>query len=611
MTATAFQQPLVADRPLAAVLFDRLGWTKEFLAAIDDGAHPELRDLDRLLTILNLVREQRTKIVVMPDFDTDGVTSGITAYAGLSQLGFDVELYIPDYANGHDVTPKAVAQLLDKHPDARVVLTTDAGTNSHEGIAFGHDAGLIMLVTDHHQQLPSETPLKAAAIVNPYRLDETYPHPDICGAHVIFQVLQAFASRFAPAQADKIDRLALFAGLGTVADVMPLRCENRALVRRSLSLARLAYHPANYMASALAETIAHERRRGQVSQIYADAFDGFGQLLQIMTERDVIRDAYLREDIYSFYVTPAVNSARRILSDGGNAFRCFLGSHAATRAKAINAILDDNIRRRELSARYLVELDENPQPYAPYVWISDAPAGMVGLLASNLSLRYDSPIAVVYRNEKYPERGAFAGSARAPVDVDIITAFDPVEGISAIGHAQACGVWAASEDHLIVMADELRALHAAREQAAPDTDEPFPGLVLGDTHDADAHRPNPSELLDVVNRIAAVGPFGHGFPEPTHKVVVDPAQMLVTPLGRPTYDDQGNELTPAGKHTRIVSLNSGLQLLWWNSADDREALPDGSDAGPARPHLEFLVRLASNTFKGNTKLQCVVEARLA
>ena len=574
---------------LATVLYDRLGWTEEYLAEINDPTHPVLKDTDAMVAALHEIRAAGAKIVVLPDFDTDGVTSGVIAFVGLRQLGFDAAIHFPDYRHGHDITPVAVDELAARFPDARAILTTDAGTNSHAGIARAKSLVGTVLVTDHHQQLPSDTPLAADVLVNPFRLDETYPHPGICGAHVIFQVVKSYAARHDPAQTPFLDRLALFAGLGTVADVMPMLHENRDLVRRSNSLARLMYHPDDYRESALYAIIDHDFRKRLVCREYADAFCGFGQLLDALRDAGSIRDPFIREDLAGFYIAPAVNSARRVLSDGANAFRVFVGSDPTARKAAIDAIIADNERRKLLTEEWMAELGYWPQPFAPHVWLSGAPSGFLGLLAGKLCDRHDVPTVVV----RDDGRGGFSGSARAPIGADVIAGFAGLDGVSAIGHAQACGVSADSRDALIVMADALHAIDGSRER--PDEDAPFPGLVLGDCPDTDAARPDLEELLALVDQIQGQAPFGHGFPEPLHKIAIDPNRALIDPLGND------------GRHTRITCLNTGLKLLWWNSAEERGRLPRPGDHRP----LVFLVTLGANTFNNVTRPQAVIRQRLA
>ena len=101
-------------------------------------------------------------------------------------------------------------------------------------------------------------------------------------------------------------------------------------------------------------------------------------------------------------------------------------------------------------------------------------------------------------------------------------------------------------------------------------------------------------------------------------MILDPLRTLILPLGNAVLDENGHELVPAGRHTKLISLNSGLQVLWWNSASEREQLPSLVDQlvdpqGVTRndPPIELLVTLGSNTFRGHTKPQAIVQARIA
>ena len=226
---------------LFGLLRESLGWTDEYIAEINDPYYPELKDIGLMVDALHEIRSSGRRIVVLPDFDMDGVTSGVLGYAGLAELGFNVGLYVPDYRRGHDIQPEAVDELVAQFPGVSAVITCDGGVNSHAGIGRGKQLGLTMLVTDHHMQLDHGSP--ADVIVNPMRIDEDYPHPGICGAFVLWQVLAAYARRYAPHKSRDIDLLKLFAGIGTVSDVMPLLYENRQLVRDSLAIARMLYVP--------------------------------------------------------------------------------------------------------------------------------------------------------------------------------------------------------------------------------------------------------------------------------------------------------------------------------------------------------------------------------
>ncbi len=123
---------------------------------------------------LHRIRQVGEQIVVLPDFDMDGITSGVLGWAGLSELGFNVGLYIPDYKRGHDISVEAVRELRAQFPTATTVLTCDGGINSNEGIEEARRLGFRTLVTDHHMELPPGSVADIA--VNPVRMSETYEH---------------------------------------------------------------------------------------------------------------------------------------------------------------------------------------------------------------------------------------------------------------------------------------------------------------------------------------------------------------------------------------------------------------------------------------------------
>jgi len=598
---------------LFRLICERRGWSDEFLAAMECAEHEELKDLHRMVDALEEARLAKKKVAIAPDFDMDGIASGTLGYAGLSELGFDVEMHLPDYGRGHDVTPEDIAEIHQQWPDIQVLLTCDGGVNSAAGISAARALGWQTLVTDHHQELaPGST---ADITVNPCRLDETYANRGICGAHVLYQVLEAYALKYQPYRLWSIRLLRLFAGLGTVSDVMPVLFENRQLIRDSLSIARLLrvpapkphgpYSPADpdqidIECATLLQLLRAEQ--DQHSEVFLAAFEGFALMLKAFTQHGKVRDVdSLDEGFYGFYVAPAMNSPRRTGVPLDDCFAVFGPGDPAERLEAMHRVIANNELRKQLTIDHLDKLRSQSQPLAPWVYFSDAPGGMFGLLANQLMEVTSHPVVVLPR--PVDPDAPISGSGRAPGWFPIIGTLEDHgnAGIRAIGHQQACGVKLERASLLEELAETLRESATAAQLSAVGQDRSLAGqlgdLVLGDDPDCDASLDQIAALTELVRRIETLKPFGHDFAEPIVEVRLEPAGLRVNRIGS------------EAQHLRLIT-REGLACLWWNAA---EAHGDGladlvADADPNNcTPLRFIGKLQLNTFRGETRLQVVLD----
>ena len=639
MTISAPVKPRAGDVGTIATfwrqsLFQRLrenrGWTDEFLVDINDSSHEELQNVERMVDELDTIRKLGEQIVVVPDFDMDGVTSGVIAYTGLCELGFDAELYVPDYRRGHDITIETIREIRELFPHAKAIITTDAGINSRDGIAEARRLGLRTLVTDHHLELAPGS--NADVAVNPARMSETYEHPGICGAHVILQVLTAYADAHAWDKRASIHYLRLFAGIGTVSDVMPLLFENRQLVRDSLSIARLLHMPIppdSLEPYEIEEAILMRvLRRGRHHAAFVGAFEGFALLMKAYREHrrplidargaqildwrgkpslapgKLLHPSELTEDFWGFHLAPAFNAVRRIEGDMNDAFGVFLASTPDEKYAHACAILDGNERRKELSATYFSTLwsevqggDRNAQPLEQYgVYLTDAPTGMLGLLANEVMNRTGYPTVVARRPLTANE--PISGSARSPEWFPIITTLG-ARGHTAIGHENACGVkadnWAEFVQVAFDLRQEAKALREKALQSGALAGSKTADLVLGVASDADALLASVDDLRELAADINRQGPYGQGFERPTIDLVIELSKCSIGTMGA---NDQ---------HLRLV-LPIGLKLLWWNAAGHLLVLQQlARDTTPGSGLLRVRVSLGVNRFRGEETVQAVVE----
>lgn len=169
-------------------------------------------------------------ILVHGDYDVDGICATALLTRWLRTLGGQVVPFVPHrLRDGYDFSAAGVKAARDA--GASLVVTVDCGTVAHDAVAAAGAAGIDVIVTDHHQ--PGETLPDAVAVVNPHRSDCSYPFPDLCGTGVALRLGELVAEACGRSADGLLDYLDLVA-LATVADLVPLRGENRVLVHYGL-----------------------------------------------------------------------------------------------------------------------------------------------------------------------------------------------------------------------------------------------------------------------------------------------------------------------------------------------------------------------------------------
>ena len=182
--------------------------------------------------------EKGHKITVYGDYDVDGVTSVCTLYLYLKALGADVDYYIPNRAGeGYGVSPAAIDAI--KENGTKLIITVDTGTTAVEEVEYAKSLGIDFIITDHHE-CRSDLP-DALAVINPHRPDCEYPFKELAGVGVVFKLICAYEERILgrkrkDAAIAIFSRFADLVAIGTIADVMPIKEENRIIVKYGLSM---------------------------------------------------------------------------------------------------------------------------------------------------------------------------------------------------------------------------------------------------------------------------------------------------------------------------------------------------------------------------------------
>jgi single-stranded-DNA-specific exonuclease len=436
---------------------------------------------------------QDRHIVIVGDFDCDGATACAVGVRGLRLLGArHVTPAVPNrMVHGYGLSPSLVDELAALQPD--LLVTVDHGIACHAGIAAAKSRGWQVLVTDHH--LPGEALPPADAIVNPNLRDDPFPSKVLAGVGVMFYVLLALRrllrerGTFDGAGPDLSTLLDLVA-VGTVADLVPLDANNRALVGAGL-------------------------RRLRAGQACAGL-----QALMRVAGRDPAR---LTAADIGFAIAPRLNAAGR-LEDMALGIACLL-TDDATQAEEMARVLEGiNAERRGVQQQMVdeaqaalarIDVAEDGQvPLAPCLFDPEWHPGVVGLVASKMKERLHRPVVAFAPAE--PGSTTLRGSARSIAGFHIRDALAAIDTANPGlmqrfgGHAMAAGL-SLDESALPVFRD---AFH--RHAVAMLDDALLQEELLSDGE------LQPGELDRMhAEALRGAGPWGQGFPEPMFDGVFD------------------------------------------------------------------------------------------
>ena len=410
------------------------------------------------------------KICCYGDYDVDGITATSLYLLFLRGVGANVRFYIPERQNeGYGLNESAVRTLAQE--GVKVLVTVDCGTTSYEEVQLAKNLGIDVIVTDHHQLQGPNPPV--LAFLNPHRSDCLYPFKDLCSAGVAFKVVTAYGSLFGPLNLEVASFTDLVA-LATLADMVPLKEENRLLVRQGL------------------EQISKGSRGG------IRALRQWAGVDQECTESQV-----------AFQLAPMINAAGRL--DHGKLGVDLLTSSSNEYVNGIAERLGDlNRQRRKIEGVIFQEslkmVDYPKTQGAVVVGKRQWHVGVVGIVASRLVERFRKPAVVI----AFDEQGYGRGSVRSVPEVDVCRLLEKCSGLldGYGGHPAAAGlkIW---------------------EENFPSFQERFSSLVS-----AERCEKAPSTVLDVdaqvalgqlnhrlLGELAHLQPFGVGNPEPTFMAV--------------------------------------------------------------------------------------------
>lgn len=518
-----------------------------------------LKGIAEAVAVLQAALAEQQHILIVGDFDCDGATSTALAIRALRSMGAQqVDYLVPNrFEYGYGLTPEIVDVAKIQQPD--VIITVDNGIASLDGVKRAREAGIKVVITDHH--LAGDDLPDAQAIVNPNQPGCNFASKNVAGVGVIFYVMLALRSALRdsgwfetqqirePNLAELLDLVAL----GTVADVVPLDHNNRILVEQGLRRIRAG-----------------------------KCCEGILALLKIAGREP----EYIVSSDLGFAAGPRLNAAGR-LDDMSLGIECLLTDDANAALGMASELDDLNRHRKDIEADMkaqamanlsAMDLSADTAEVGLCLYNPDWHQGVIGILASRVKERFHRPV-IAFADAGDEE---IKGSARSIPGFHIRDALDAVakrhpELLQKFGgHAMAAGLSLKKRDLAAFSAAfndvATQQLSADALQAELQTD----GALMGNECSM--------ELAAVLNQ---AGPWGQNFQQPMFDgefVITQQRLVGEKHLKLQLVDDQ------SGQSYEAIAFFIDLEV-WPNEAK----------------RVRMVYKLDINRFRGNETLQLMVE----
>ncbi len=480
----------------------------------------------KIIEAVNLFHEhlkRGSKIAIYGDYDADGITSLTEFNLTIKAFKFvNVKLFAPRrFSDGYGINKQRIQQFIDEKYD--LILTVDNGIAAIEEVQLAKNAGLDVIILDHH--IPTKGIPDADVVCDPHVTggDDTYNFDDLCGAGLTLHFLLEFMKRFNHVSDEEkmilTSKLYSIAAIGTIADLVDLTFDNRAIVKRGLKEINEA--------------------RGTV---------GLNSLLEALGIQSVDSTAI------AFGLAPAINAPGRLYDDGAKKMvellsfdqNCTALEEMCEEAKKTNKLRKEKTNNALDEA--ILSLKDVVTPETTMVVFKDSSKmpGIAGLIASKLVELYRRPAIVVTESTDPEGNVILKGSGRNFGDIDILDAVTKSADhlIKFGGHKEALG--------LALKPENFNAFCKAVNAATPKCvvpDELYYDIKMGPT----------KGLWGIVKELEKFEPFGTGNEKPV--ICIDNV-VLGDKFGNTTrYMGENNEhIKLLAENVSILKFNDGAEI---------------------------------------------------
>lgn len=494
-------------------------------------------DMDKAIERIESAIAENEKITIYGDYDADGITSTSIIYETLLEIGANVTYYIPNrFKDGYGPNADVYKQLIAD--GTKLIITVDNGVSGYDAVEVANQLDCDVIITDHHE-LPDKLP-NAYAIIHA-DLSPNYPFKELSGAGIAFKVATALSDEIPQ---EKLD----LAAIGTIADLVSLTKENRALVQFGLNVIHLTERPG----------------------------------LKRLVKRNQVKIENIDEEDIGFKIAPSLNALGR-MGDASQGVELLTTTDDQIADDLAKQTEKQNEERKTLVAdltEKATEIAESPENTKRNTLVINGRGwhtGILGIVASRLTDKFNKPTIVIGED---PETGIAKGSGRSISGFDLFQALhDSTDLMDAFGgHEMAIGLTIQS-NNISQLADNL-------EQVATSQDidcTKKPQLKLDYEVSADDIN------NDLYDDLALLSPFGTDNEKPAF--AIKPNLLgSITIIGK---TKEHLKFDIIGKNSKVGAIDFGA----------------GQDATEIREldrNLKVAGTIGKNEFRGRTNLQVMV-----
>lgn len=490
--------PLVA-RLLIKRGFEDMGAVDKFLCASESDFYDPflLKDMDKLVKRIKKAIDNNEKVLIFGDYDVDGVSASAILIKYFASIQFYVDYFLPNrYIDGYGLTKESILFVKEKY-NPSLIITVDCGISCYEEVEFAKTQGIDIIVTDHHD-IPERIP--DTIVVNAKLDGQKYPFKYLCGTGVAFKVVQALAGL------EEAKKYLGICAIATIADIVPLLDENRAIVKFGM------------------QEFENNLPVG---------------IKMLMKENKLDKNA-TSTDI-AFKLAPKINAAGR-MGDASVALKLYIKDDKILLKNTIENLNNLNLERQSLCNKVYDDVIKmlskiNIANYNSIVLFSKKwDSGILGIVSAKIANEFNRPTILL--SEVGDE---LKGSARSVNDIDIFSAISSLKEVLEAfgGHKMAAGLTIKTKKFkdFITSLNKYLSEHYSPKDFLP-------------SNNFDLNVSSEQITNKVLRDLEVFEPCGCSNPKPVFNVVLAPNAVCSNMPKHPTH------LNISNKNLNIVAFNS-------------------------------------------------------